>query len=101
MSKQKILEPTPYPNKISQNIISQNGNNPSDSQSQLKAVKNELSSLENKYENLMKLFTKSEKKLKERSEEIIKLKQSNEAYLKKNNLQKKGIEKIRGKYCPP
>ena len=65
MSKSKNLEPTPYPTRMTQNIIPQKPINSTDSQTQLIFLKNELFSLENKYDNLMKLFSKSEKKIKE------------------------------------
>ena len=94
MSNPKNLEPTPYPNRITQNILPQKPINSTDAQTQLSFVKNELLSLENKYDNLMKLFSKSEKKVKDQSEELKKLKQSNDNLLKENNLQKKTIQKI-------
>jgi chromosome segregation ATPase len=94
MSNPKNLEPTPYPNRITQNILPQKPINSTDAQTQLSFVKNELLSLENKYDNLMKLFSKSEKKVKDQSEELKKLKQSNDNLLKENNLHKKTIQKI-------
>ena len=94
MSKPKTLEPTPYPSRIIHNLIPQKPINSTDSQTQLMFVKKELFSLENKYDNLMKLFSKSEKKLKEQSEELKKYKQSNEILIKENNLHKKTIQKI-------
>jgi hypothetical protein len=60
-----------------QSIFPQKPINSTDSQTQLNFVKNKLFSLENKYDNLMKLFSKSEKKLKDQSEKIKRLKQSN------------------------
>ena len=69
MLKQKTLEPTPYPNRLAPTIIPQKPINSTDSQTQLNFVKNELLSLENKYDNLMKLFSKSEKKIKDQAEE--------------------------------
>ena len=62
MSKTKNLEPTPYPNRLTPNLIPQKPINSTDSQTQLNFLKNEIFSLENKYDNLMKLFSKSEKK---------------------------------------
>ena len=50
--------------------------------------------LENKYDNLMKLFLKSEKKIKEQTEELKKLKSSNDILAKENNIHKKSIQKI-------
>ena len=94
MSKPKILEPTPYPSRITPNIIPQKPINSTDSQTQLNFVKNELFSLENKYDNLMKLFSKSEKKLKDQSEELKKIKQSNEFLNKENNINKITIQKL-------
>ena len=94
MSKSKILEPTPYPNRLTPSIIPQKPINSTDSQTQLNFVKNELLSLENKYDNLMKLFSKSEKKVKDQTEELKKLKQSNDFLTKENNIHKKSIQKI-------
>ena len=94
MSKSKILEPTPYLSRLAQSIIAQKPINSTDSQTQLNFVKNELFSLENKYDNLMKLFSKSEKKLKDQSEELKRLKQSNDFLSKENNIHKISIQKI-------
>ena len=46
------------------------------------------------YDNLMKLFSKSEKKIKEQSEELKKNKTVNDMLIKENNLNKKTIQKI-------
>ena len=67
MSKPKNLEPTPYPNRITPNLLPQKPINSTDAQTQLTFLKNELFSLENKYDNLMKLFSKSEKKVKDQT----------------------------------
>ena len=63
MSSKEKIEPIPYPNRIQPNIVPQKPINSTDSQTQLYFLKNELFSLENKYDNLMKLFSKSEKKI--------------------------------------
>ena len=94
MSKTKNLEPTPYPNRLTPNLIPQKPINSTDSQTQLNFLKNEIFSLENKYDNLMKLFSKSEKKIKDQSEELNKLKKTNDTLLKENNLHKKSLQKI-------
>ena len=94
MSKPIILEPTPYPSRFTPIIIPQKPINSTDYQTQFNFVKNELLALENKYDNLNKLFLKSEKKIKEQSEELKKLKQSNNSLIKENNIQKKSIQKI-------
>jgi hypothetical protein len=58
------LEPTPYPSRLTPNIniIPQKPINSNDLQTHLYFLKNELFCLENKYDNLMKLFSKSEKR---------------------------------------
>jgi len=94
MSNPKTLEPTPYPSRLTPNLVPQKPINSTDFQTQLNFVKNELFSLENKYDNLMKLFSKSEKKVKDQAEELKKLKQSNDLLSKENNLHKKTIQKI-------
>ena len=94
MSKPIILEPTPYPSRLTPAIIPQKPINSTDYQTQFNFVKNELLALENKYANLTKLFLKSEKKIKEQTEELKKLKRSNDSLIKENNIQKKSIQKI-------
>ena len=94
MSKPIILEPTPYPSRFTPIIIPQKPINSTDYQTQFNFVKNELLALENKYANLTKLFLKSEKKIKEQTEELKKLKRSNDSLIKENNIQKKSIQKI-------
>ena len=58
MSKPIILEPTPYPSRFTPIIIPQKPINSTDYQTQFNFVKNELLALENKYDNLNKLFLK-------------------------------------------
>ena len=94
MSSEKKIEPTPYPIRPMPNIIPQKPINPTDSKTQLYFLKNELFSLENKYDNLMKLFSKSDKKVKGQAEELKKLKASNDNYIKEENINKKIIKKI-------
>ena len=94
MSKPIILEPTPYPSRLTPVIIPQKPINSTDYQTQFNFVKYELLALENKYDNLNKLFLKSEKKIKEQTEELKKLKRSNDSLIKENNIQKKSIQKI-------
>ena len=94
MSRPKILEPTPYPSRLAPIIIPQKPINSTDYQTQFNFVKNELAALENKYDNLMKLFSKSEKKIKDQTEELKKLKQANDSLIKENNIQKKSIQII-------
>ena len=94
MLKEKKIEPTPYPIRPMPNIVPQKPINSTDSKTQLYFIKNELFSLENKYDNLMKLFSKSDKKVKEQAEELKKLKASNDNYIKEENVNKKIIKKI-------
>ena len=94
MSTEKKIEPTPYPIRPMPNIVPQKPINATDSKTQLYFLKNELFSLENKYDNLMKLFSKSEKKVKEQAEELKKLKNSNDNLIKEENINKKIIKKI-------
>ena len=94
MSKEKKIEPTPYPIRPMPNIVPQKPINSTDSKTQLYFVKNELFSLENKYDNLMKLFSKSEKKVKEQADDLKKLKNLNENLIKEENVNKKIIKKI-------
>ena len=94
MSSKEKIEPIPYPNRIQPNIVPQKPINSTDSQTQLYFLKNELFSLENKYDNLMKLFSKSEKKIKEQAEELKKLKSSEKNLIKEENINKKIIQKI-------
>ena len=94
MSKEKKIEPTPYPIRPMPNIVPQKPINSTDSKTQLYFVKNELISLENKYDNLMKLFSKSEKKVKEQADDLKKLKNLNENLIKEENVNKKIIKKI-------
>ena len=94
MSSEKKIEPTPYPIRPMPNIVPQKPINATDSKTQLYFLKNELFSLENKYDNLMKLFSKSEKKVKEQADELKKLKNSNDNYIKEENINKKVIKKI-------
>ena len=94
MSKEKKIEPTPYPIRPMPNIVPQKPINSTDSKTQLFFVKNELFSLENKYDNLMKLFSKSEKKVKEQADDLKKLKNLNENLVKEENINKKIIKKI-------
>ena len=53
MSTEKKIEPTPYPIRPMPNIVPQKPINATDSKTQLYFLKNELFSLENKYDNLM------------------------------------------------
>ena len=94
MSKEKKIEPTPYPIRPMPNIVPQKPINSTDSKTQLYFIKNELFSLENKYDNLMKLFSKSEKKIKDQTAELKKLKNLNENLKNEENLNKKVIKKI-------
>ena len=94
MSSEKKIEPTPYPIRPMPNIVPQKPINATDSKTQLYFLKNELFSLENKYDNLMKLFSKSEKKVKEQADELKKLKNSNDNFIKEENINKKVIKKI-------
>ena len=94
MSKEKKIEPTPYPIRPMPNIVPQKPINSTDSKTQLYFVKNELFSLENKYDNLMKLFSKSEKKVKEQADDLKKLKILNDNLVKEENINKKIIKKI-------
>ena len=94
MSKEKKIEPTPYPIRPMPNIVPQKPINSTDSKTQLFFVKNELFSLENKYDNLMKLFSKSEKKVKEQADDLKKLKILNDNLVKEENINKKIIKKI-------
>ena len=94
MSSEKKIEPTPYPVRPMPNIAVQKPINATDSKTQLYFLKNELFSLENKYDNLMKLFSKSEKKVKEQADELKKLKNSNDIFIKEENINKKVIKKI-------
>ena len=94
MSKEKKIEPTPYPIRPMPNIVPQKPINSTDSKTQLYFVKNELFSLENKYDNLMKLFSKSEKKVKEQADDLKKLKNLNDNLIKEENVNKKIIKKI-------
>ena len=94
MSKEKKIEPTPYPIRPGQNILPQKPINATDSKTQLYFIKNEMISLENKYDNLMKLFSKSEKKVKDQADELKKLKNSNDNLIKEENINKKIIKKF-------
>ena len=94
MSKEKKIEPTPYPIRPMPNIVPQKPINSTDSKTQLYFIKNELFSLENKYDNLMKLFSKSEKKIKDQTAELKKLKNLNENLKNEENINKKVIKKI-------
>ena len=94
MSKPKIEEQTLNSSPISPNLIPQKPINSTDPQTQLFFVKNELFSLENKYDNLMKLFSNTEIKLKAQTEQLQKLKKSNESIIKENYKHKKTIQKI-------
>ena len=94
MSLEKKIEPTPYPIRPMPNIVPQKPINPTDSKTQLYFLKNELFSLENKYDNLTKLFSKSEKKVKDQAEELKKLKNLNDTLQKEENINKKIIKKI-------
>ena len=94
MSKEKKIEPTPYPIRPMPNIVPQKPINSTDSKTQLYFIKNELFSLENKYDNLMKLFSKSEKKIKDQTTELKKLKNLNENLKNEENINKKVIKKI-------
>ena len=95
MSK-SLIEPTPYPEKIPPSITlrPQKPINSTSYETQMKILKNELGSLENKYDALSKLFNKSEKKIKEQTEELKKLNNNNEALSKETSIQKITIQKL-------
>ena len=81
MSKEKKIEPTPYPIRPMPNIVPQKPINSTDSKTQLYFIKNEL-------------FSKSEKNIKEQSVELKKLKSLNDNLKKDENINKKVIKKI-------
>ena len=66
MSKKNTFVPTPYPRK--QTDINTNANYNQTTESNL--LKKQVYELENKYNSLLKLFIKNEKKSKEQNEEL-------------------------------
>lgn len=89
----KVIEPTPYPQKMPV-LFPQKPINSTDFPTQVNILKTELGCLENKYESLLKLFNKTDKKLKDQQEHVKKFKQINDTLFKENIILKKTIQKL-------
>ena len=90
MSKKNTFVPTPYPRK--QTDINTNEFYNQTTESNL--LKKQLYELENKYNSLLKLFNKNEKKSKEQNEELKKVKLDKESYNNDYNVLQKILQKI-------
>ena len=90
MSKKNTFVPTPYPRK--QTDINTNEFYNQTTESNL--LKKQLYELENKYNSLLKLFNKNEKKSKEQNEELKKVKLDKESYNNDYNVLQKNLQKI-------
>ena len=90
MSKLNIFVPTPYPRK--QTDINTNSNY--NQISEINNLRKQLSDLENKYNNLLKLFNKNEKKSKEKNNELKRVKTDNENFNNDYIILQKTLQKI-------